>query len=492
MVVTIGMLLIVISLFVSSFFWDFSWDGQWYHQSAIYNITDGWNPIKEPIRKFNKNNDLSIVHFPKGSWYFAASTFSAFGFFEAGKALNFIVLFVLAFFSYDVSRKFNLNKLHSILVAVLLVFNPVIWSEIATYMVDQLLCMYLTIYLLALFSLIKKYNFYHLLIGIMAVIGLINVKFTGGVFIFVFSSFGFLYIFFKKREILLKYIKIHIISAVLGVLVFGFNPYISNFTERGNPLYPILGSKEYPSRLEQGFDGNEKHETPKNMQKRAFPIRFFYAHFGTPSNAPYDGKKNAELTIPFVSTFSSWDAYRFHETRVAGFGPFFSGLLLLSLLYLLYYIKRNKEKRLLVLCIYGALISSLLISKHFWWARFAPQIWFFLIAPLILGLFFDKNKKLKHTLIFATIVNAIIVIYIHTAWEFKNTLKFQKELSLIKQENKEIQVGKTWFKKSIEERFKVYDIKYTFVSRKKLKQKHIKKLSNVPKGYPGTLMYNNK
>ena len=55
-----------------------------------------------------------------------------------------------------------------------------------------------------------------------------------------------------------------------------------------------------------------------------------------------------------------------------------------------------------------------------------------------------------------------------------------------------MQIGKPWFKKSIEERLQLYDIKYTFVSRKKLKQKPIKKLSNVPKGYPGTLMYNNK
>ena len=216
---------IVFSLLIilASFFWDFSWDGQWYHQSAIYNITDGWNPIKEPIRKFNKNNDLSILHFPKGSWYFAASIYSSFGVFEAGKALNFIVLFVLALFSYDVSKKFNLNKLNSVLVSVLLVFNPVIWREIATYMVDQLLCLYLTIYVLALFSLLKKYNLYHLLIGVMAVIGLINVKFTGGVFVAVFSSFGFIYLLFKKRALIKEYIIINVITAIISLFIFGFN-----------------------------------------------------------------------------------------------------------------------------------------------------------------------------------------------------------------------------------------------------------------------------
>ncbi len=484
-----GLLLIIASLLVASFFWDFSWDGQWYHQSAIYNMTEGWNPIKEPIRKFNKNNDLSILHFPKGSWYFAASTYSAFGVFEAGKALNFIVLFVLALFSYDVSRKFNLNKLNSILISVLLVFNPVIWSEIATYMVDQLLCLYLTIYVVAIFSLLKKYNLYHLLIGVMAVIGLINVKFTGVVFVFVFSFFGFVYILFKRRTLIKEYVIVHIVTAVISLLIFGFNPYISNLQERGNPLYPILGTDEFPSQLAQGFDGNEKHETPKNMQKKPFVVRFFYAHFGAPSNAPYDEKDNAELAIPFVSKVSSWDAYRFHETRVAGFGPFFSGLFILSLLYLLFFLKANKSKSILVLCVYGAIISSLCISKHFWWARFAPQIWFIPIIPLILGMASNKNKKANYSLVFLTIINALIVIAIHLTWEVKNTVRFKQELVILKKENRKIEFAKTWFKKSIEERLKMYDINYTFVPKKEIRKSPHKELSNVPKGYPGALLY---
>ena len=487
-----SLFLLLISFVIASFFWDFSWDGQWYHQSAIYNITEGWNPIKEPIRKFNKNNDLSILHFPKGSWYFAASTFSAFGVFEAGKALNFIVLFVLILFSYNVSLKFRLGKLNSILIAALLVFNPVIWSEIATYMVDQLLCLYLTIYIVALFSLFKKYNLYHLLIGIMAVIGVVNVKFTGGIFVFIFSSFGFIYLLFKKRTIIKEYILIHIVTAVISLLIFGFNPYVSNFTKRGNPLYPILGSKAFPGRLAQGFDGNEKYETPKNMQKKPFPERFFYAHFGAPSNAPYDKKDNAELAIPFVSSFSSWSAYRFHETRVAGFGPFFSGILILSSVYLFFFLKANRNKIILIFCIYGAIISSLLVSKHFWWARFAPQIWFIPIIPLILGIASNKNKKTNYSLAFLTIINALIVISIHLTWEVENTFKFKQELAVLKKENRKIEFANTWFKKSIEERFKLYGIKHIFVSKKRVRKLPYKKLSNVPNGYPGALLYTTK
>jgi hypothetical protein len=36
-------------------------------------------PYFKAHRTFDKNNDLSIVHFPKGSWYYAATVLSTFG-----------------------------------------------------------------------------------------------------------------------------------------------------------------------------------------------------------------------------------------------------------------------------------------------------------------------------------------------------------------------------------------------------------------------------
>jgi hypothetical protein len=87
----------LLSLALSVFFYDFSWDGQWYHQAAIYHLESGWNPILKPIETFDKNNDLSIVHFPKGSWYYAATVLSTFGNLEAGKSINWIVLFAAVF-----------------------------------------------------------------------------------------------------------------------------------------------------------------------------------------------------------------------------------------------------------------------------------------------------------------------------------------------------------------------------------------------------------
>ncbi|WP_298495852.1 hypothetical protein [uncultured Algibacter sp.] len=489
--VLLSFFFIVFSLLVSGLFLDLSWDGQWYHQSAIYNLAEGWNPFSEPIRKFNRSNDLSIIHFPKGSWYMAASIYSTFGFIEAGKALNFIVLIAASLFFYIVSRKFRLSKRNSFIVSSLIILNPVVWSEIATYLVDGLLFLYLSIYIAALFSVIRKYNFLHLLIGIMAIVGLLNVKFTGIVFLIIFSGFGFMYILLKNKALIFNYIGFHTLAIVLGLIVFGFNPYVSNLHKRGNPLYPILGSKEYLSQLEQGKDGNEKHETPLNMKGKSLPFRLFYAHFGKPGNAPYDNQDNAELAIPFISSISSWKAYRFHETRIAGFGPFFSGILILSILYLFYLLRHYKSKRLLVLIAYSAIISSLLISKHFWWARFAPQIWLIPIIPMLIGLYSFKEKKaFNYGLIFLIMINALIVLFIHIRWEALTTLKVKEELLLLKKENKSIQISPRWFKKSIKEKLVLYDINYEMIPYKQIKKIEDKKyFSNVPMGYPGAIPY---
>lgn len=100
-----------------------------------------------------------------------------------------------------------------------------------------------------------------------------------------------------------------------------------------------------------------------------------------------------------------------------------------------------------------------------------------------------KNKKTNYSLVFVTIVNALIVISIHIKWEVENTFTFKQELALLKKEDRKIELGYTWFKKSIEERLKIYGIKYAFVSNKKIRKKPHKKLSNVPKGYPGSLLY---
>lgn len=491
--VIISVLIILFSLAFSAFYFDLSWDGQWYHQAAIYELQSGWNPIFEPLRKFNGHNDLSIVHFPKNTWYYAASIYSTFGNFEAGKSLNILVLAATILIVYATSIEFGLSKQKSLGLTILLALNPVIWSEVTTYLVDGSLFLYLTIYIVTLFSSYKNTNNTVLFIGFMAIVCLINIKFTGLVFFCFLAVFAFIYILIWKREFILKFIVSHIITLIFAVFVFGFNPYITNTLERGHPLYPIMGTEKFPSVFEQtGRDDNDIYETPKNMQGKGIITRFFYAHFGRPGNAPYNNVQNAVLMYPFTSKMSEWSAYHYHETRVSGFGPLFSGILILSVILFIWVLIDIKKSRWILIFSWLAIISTLLISKHFWWPRFAPHIWFIPILPIGISLWQSLSKVrtiFTWSLVVLLVLNGLIVAFVHMDWETRSSIHLFKQLSELKQNKTEIEINYGWFEKSMQEKLSAWGIKYTQIPMDTiLKDKH-HELTSVVEGYPGAVLF---
>ena len=492
----ISLSVIAVSLIVSAFYFDLSWDGQWYHQSAIYHLESGWNPIIEPLRTFEKNNNTSIIHFPKGSWYYAASVFSTFGNFESGKSINFILLFISIFLIYSTVREFGLSKIKSLTITSFVILNPVVWSEITTYLVDGLLFFYLSIYILMVFKWFSNPNYKSLFIGAMAIVGMINVKITGLVFFCVLTFFLTFYVLAYKRESLVRFVGAHAVVLLISILIFGYNPYVSNFTKRGHPFYPIMGTKEYPSVFElTGNDDNEIYETPHNMRGKHLLIRMIYSNFGRPDNAPYHKEKNAEIIWPFTSKISDWKAYHFHETRVSGFGPYFGVILVLSFVLLLIIIKFDKKNRWIVCLLLMALFSSLMFSKHFWWPRFGPQMWLIPLISVCFSIFHPISKNYNiYTWIVAVLIifNGSVVLFSHMGWETRSSIKLRKQLTELREKDKPIEIYYGWFIKSIEEKLAHWQIEYETISRKEIQKGEHKKLTSVVEGYPNMVLFREK
>lgn len=489
----LSFLVIIVSMALAVFYVDFSWDGQWYHQSAIYNMVEGWNPLKEAIREFEIHNSVSIAHFPKAAWYYAASVYSFSGVFEAGKSINFILLFVAFFLLYYTLRKYDLPVGRSLFASLLLVLNPVVWSEITTYLNDGSLVLYLSIYVTMLFAWFKTPGKKVFLMGAFAIIGLVNLKFTGLVFFCVLALFFCVYLLFFKRELVLKALLSHGIVLLLALVLFGFNPYVSNYIERGHPLYPIFGTSEYPSVFDQtGKDDNEIHETPHNLRGKALIVRMFYANFGRPDNAPYYKEKEAKLILPFTSSFSDWKAYYFHETRVSGFGPYFGVCLVISLFMLVGCFFVDRKKAWIAFIAVSALISTLLFSKHFWWPRFAPQTWLIPLVPYLFLLSQGKTKKLlAFNRIFALLllINGGIVLFFHMNWETRSSIELRKQLSELSEKKVPVEIFYGWFKKSMEMKLSYWQIEYRSLSKKPHNVEAYKKLPSVVEGYPNMVLY---
>lgn len=491
--IVLPVFIIGLSLLLSSYHFDFSWDGQWYHQAAIYSMEAGWNPVRQPIEMFNKHNDLSIVHFPKGYWYYAATVLSTFDSLEAGKSMQLIVLAVALLIVLATLTDLNFSRGKAWALSLLVCLNPVVWNQVTTYLVDSLLFFYLFIFSFALISWIHQRNQVALVVSSLAAIGLINVKFTGIVFLGVFLLFAFVYLLIWKRTYLTRFVGVNLVTLCIAIMAFGYNPYITNLIERGHILYPIIGTKEYPSVFETtGRDDNEHYETPKNIIGKNVYAALLYVTFSKPGNAPYGDVDNAELAWPFAISTSDWKAYHYHETRMAGFGPLFSGILILSFLLAIWLFFYRKSVRSLLLLFTAAILTCFAFSKHFWWPRFAPQLWVLPMIPVILAFSVPMPKRASvYTWILAGLIgiNGLIVLSVHLSWETRSTITFRQQLEQLHASNTAIELDYKWFKRSIEERLNKYQIQYKKVPSKELKKGPHDTLTSVVEGYPNMILF---
>lgn len=489
-----GLVTIIVSLLWGAFYFDLSWDGQWYHQAAVYALTEGWNPVAEPIKTFNEHNDLSIRHFPKLFWYYSAAITATFGEMEWGKSMQVLVLAIAAATLWDAFRDLGFSQRRAAVAVILIVLCPVVWSELTTYLVDGLLYLLLVMFSGAAMAWIKTRKKIYLWLIVLSVIWAINLKFTGIVFIGVGVFFISIFLLIRKRALFTRFAALTIGALTLALFFFGFNPYITNTLQRGHPLYPIMGTKPYPGIYEQtGKDSNEELETPRNLMGKPGWYSFLYTSFSRPGNAPYNEVDNAELIFPFSLSFEDWKAYEFHETRTAGFGPFYGMMLLLSVpaIFLLFN-PMYKSIRLPLLLSVSAIIVSLLLNRHFWWPRFLPQLWLLPVMPVLILLL--KARRPDHRLLALgsaalIMVNGLIVLVVHMSWETRSSVLLRQQLNQLATARQPIEVFYGAFQYSVERKLEKRNISYKPVKRKVLKNSPHDTLVSVVQKYPNAVLF---
>lgn len=488
-----------LSVMISGLFFDLSWDGQWYHQTGIYHIAKDWNPLTEPMREFAGHVQDAVRHYSKGPWYIASSMMSLTGDVEHGKYMNWLALFAALMAVLAASLDAGIRRAPAIAIATLVALNPVVTSEVFSFLVDGLMVSYLAICAAAVVSGIRRPGRMVIYVGTAAMILSINSKFTGLVFLCFICAAAGLYCLIRRRDILWKFVLVNAIALSLGTFVFGFNPYVTNIVHRSHPFYPLMGTEAHPSNAMRDNDQIELYETPHNMMGKNRFVRFGYAIFGRPGAQPFNNERNSHLEWPFQSAVKHWSMYRFHETRVAGFGPLFSGILLLSLGLLGWLIYKQKTPGLVLFLAYLAIISSLLISKHTWWARYGPQLWWLPILPLILA--FRQSgtgvrQKAAWGFVAIFLLNSLIVAGVHLNWEIKSTGTVNKQMAEFRESGKTIELDMRWFDVAVGERFSRWEIPYESIGTGRLfsnlEGMGMQELKSVVVGYPGGVYYRYK
>lgn len=482
-----ALVIVLLSLFLSSCFYDLSWDGQWYHQTAVYQMAHGWNPLRDPMRYFSPDLQDWVRHYAKGPWYVALALFETSGNIETAKAATWMAFAAMFLAVFASALDFGMRRRTAGLIATLVSLNPVVVCELASYLVDGLLAAYLACFVAALCSWIRRPNPLLLVIVLVSAALCINAKLTGLVYIGCSVAAGGLYVLLCRRDILLRYVLIHAGAIVLGAAVFGYNPYITNTVHRDNPFYPWSGSAAYPGFSDSTKDPNELYETPKNMVGRSRFFRLGFSLFGRPGAQPVCGGYNAQLMRPFGVHWADLQMYRIHGLRIAGFGPFFSGAFLLGLVLLGSVLLRGSAPRGVILLFAGTIIASLLISTHTWWARYGPQLWWLPIIAVIAGLATTPRRPLHWSacaLAALLLVNAMLVGYVHFRWEVEATHTLGEQLAQLRRQPG-VEVDLQYFRESFAERLRAAGV--TFREVTPLPCAHPLELMNVAPGYPGAV-----
>jgi hypothetical protein len=431
--------LILLCLVFANSIYDLSFDGQWYHQETVYRIKTGWNPYHRELPiplihnapdqtavwcsgphqppKQNPNGEqwvpsikyLSINYFPKGAEIASAAIYALTNRIETGKAINPMLLLASFFLCLSVLYKLDRwDRGKNWLIAFIIGFNPVTIYQLSSYCVDGLMYSVL-ICMLAIFILIvRDENKYPVFLFGLLIMLAVNIKFTAIIYAGSFCLGFFCWLALKRKWLLVRKILIAgSISLAVGFVFIGFHPYMTNLIAHNNIFQSLSNTREEIYSI-----------TPTQIRDKNRFVKFLISQNArTSDQSANDSSLLQTLKMPFTFSKSELMEANNPETKVAGFGPFFSGALLVSLLLLfimtLRHFKEDDFKTGLFSA--GFLLLSIFLIPDPWWARFAPQSWLFPCIILFLSEWISFRGRLIKLVLYGSLLLNIL-------WAFSGIL----------------------------------------------------------------------
>ena len=132
------------------------------------------------------------------------------------------------------------------------------------------------------------------------------------------------------------------------------------------------------------------YNAPAGFEGRSNVFKLFYSLFSKMENVSYDlSRPLPELKLPFTMTYLEYLQLNGCDTRIEGFGFLFSGILIISVLLLVYFFRKawKERKKWLLVCL-GAnvllIVLLLLVISESWWARYSPYFYLLVVFAMVL------------------------------------------------------------------------------------------------------------
>jgi hypothetical protein len=427
----VGILAVVLwsAMWLAGLTVDFSHDGQHYHLPTMVAIAQGWNPVWDaPI--VNDPGELWINVFPKGAAQVGAIFYTLTQQLNSAKAV--IMLLVLGAFllTYTTLLSIKISKRIAVVLSAAVALNPVVIAQFFTDYVDGIL----GVSLLILFCLltqahIAKKSLNQLSIWLIAAF-VMNLKFTGILYVFLLFL-GYLLIQVRyKRYVFLKHeILICALISIFASGVVGANPYITNTIRYHAPLYTVVGHNA------KEFDNLAMFADARLHDRNNFH-NLFWSTYSVSTNISYRGPNEPSglaLKIPLTVQGKELVALTASDTRIGGFGPWFGAIMAWSIVVLSLLIAVPYLRNGWILFIAGGLLLSVLINPGLWWARYVPQLWYVplvLLIPLMVAPRYWTRAVATVALILI-FGNAILVLVPNWYVQSKRQVAYAQEIRLL-------------------------------------------------------------
>lgn len=464
--VLLGYLILVTTTFVGYFLsktiYDLSWDGRDYHQRAIYELMQGWNPIYEYQDTGYEYRNAWLNHYPKGPWIAAASLNLLSGNIEVGKTINLLLISAVFLTAFSVLSSFpKLKYWEVVLVSGLIAANPVSVYQSFSYYVDGQVSSIFILLILLVIRLLREPDFISLImLACTMVIGM-NIKLTASAYTsLILVTLLILLIFYKRKSMFDKVVTgVLFLSIILAILVVGFDPYLKNTVYFGHPFYPTYGADQFNKEFLLA------NQLPSNFVGQSWIRKLFLSVFSASQNnivEPAGG-----LKLPFYVTINEIKVFKYSDVRVAGWGPLFALELLISITVGVLLLFRRRGSLLAGLGLVLLIISTLLLNSEAWWARYAPQLWLVPIIMLVIAMLNRADRTLRIATLLLLVVVSINVFLVSGAYLTGNlidSIKMRATLQEISASGDEILVYYGALD-STEHKLKEFSIPFTAVTR---------------------------
>jgi hypothetical protein len=414
-------LLVAASLFITSITSDDTVDAHGYHETAVGAMRYGWNPVYEHVGDFNKTGKSPIKlentyyekwddHYPKAHWIFGANIYSVTNKIETGRSMVLLVVFMLFFLVLHYAL-IRLELGMSSVLALIVALNPISVTQIFSYYNDGMMGNLLFVIVLLLTMLLDKkyakFSWLHYVFIVMALALMINLKFTGLAYAAVFCITYLVFVILNKghRHTIKPLLITGTVAMVIGLFIIGLATYPKNFVEKGSPLYPLIGggSTDIVTENEPFIFHNMK-----NIKK------LFISNFSQTDNISEGTDRDPSIKVPFTFSLDELKYLSYVDPRIAGYGVWFSGILTISGLWLMYLfarLGRNKDWNnftYLALPLIPTVITGLVISES-WWARYLPQLFLVPVVALASSLLL-RRRYLVSILVFTLLFNMVLTL----------------------------------------------------------------------------------